>query len=111
MAAQRTTTKRDEVPGESDITLQAPAVSVEKVDGRHDIVEVVVSRTFTVKTGEYESMASFASAKMLVDSKTDFDAIALELADVLDIMQGPDLSLAKTVSKNRQSMIHGLLPN
>jgi acetolactate synthase regulatory subunit len=74
-----------------------------------NVVEVVASRSFKVNMGNYESADSFVSVKMTVTPDADFEQISGTLEDVIDTLQGADLILFKSLTKERTSIAHKLV--
>jgi acetolactate synthase regulatory subunit len=74
-----------------------------------NVVEVVASRSFKINMGNYESADSFVSVKMTVTPDADFEKISGNLEDVIDTLQGSDLILFKSLTKERNSIAHKLV--
>lgn len=73
-------------------------------------IEVVASRSFKVNMGNYESADSFVSAKMTVNLATPLEDVASTLGEIIDTLQGPDLELFKSLTTERKSIAHKLIP-
>lgn len=114
-ARQRKTSIGDDVSAESTEIVSEPIADVTQLPVSvttstiGNIVEVVASRSFKVNMGNYESADSFVSVKMTVTPDSDFERISAELEDVIDTLQGADLILFKSLTRETKSIAHKLV--
>jgi len=75
-----------------------------------DMIEITYSRSWELAVVQYEKMALFTSIKKVVPADSDLSAVGEEISDMLNEIQGADLTWARSMTSNKGSLITRVLP-
>lgn len=114
-ARQRKTAVGDDVSTESTEVVQEPLADVIPLDKvtmtpLGDTIEITYSRSWELAVVQYEKMSLFTSIKKVVPSDADLSAVGEEISDMLNEIQGADLTWARSMTSNKGSLITRVLP-
>lgn len=115
-ARQRKAPVGDDVSAESaDVVPEtiADVIPLDKVTVTPlgDTLEITYSRSWELAVVQYEKMSLFTSVKKVVPQDADLEVVGTEISDMLNEIQGADLSWARSMCTNRGSLITKVIPN
>lgn len=114
-ARQRQAAVRDDVPAESTEVVPeaiADVIPLDKVTmtPQGDTIEITYSRSWELAVVQYEKMSLFTSIKKVVPADSDLSTVGEEISDMLNEIQGADLTWARSMTNNKGSLITRVLP-
>lgn len=114
-ARQRKTPVGDDVSTEGTESVQetiADVIPLDKVtmSPQGDTIEITYSRSWELAVVQYEKMALFTSIKKIVPADSDLEAVGAEISDMLNEIQGADLTWARSMTNNKGSLITRVIP-
>jgi len=80
------------------------------VSEQGDTLEITYSRSWELAVVQYEKMSVFTSIKKNVPADSDLSAVGEEISDMLNEIQGADLTWARSMTSNKGSLITRVLP-
>lgn len=112
---QRKTSVGDDVSAESTEAVPEPLAEVIPLDKvtmspQGDMIEITYSRSWELAVVQYEKMALFTSIKRVVPADADLEAVGSEISDMLNEIQGADLTWARSMTNNKGSLITRVIP-
>lgn len=114
-ARQRKTAVGDDVPAESNDSVSetvADVIPLDKVTMTPlgDTIEITYSRSWELAVVQYEKMSLFTSIKKVVPAHSDLSAVGEEISDMLNEIQGADLTWARSMTSNKGSLVTRVIP-
>lgn len=112
---QRKTSVGDDVSAESTEAVSEPLAEVIPLDKvtmspQGDMIEITYSRSWELAIVQYEKMALFTSIKKVVSADSDLATVGEEISDMLNEIQGADLTWARSMTNNKGSLITRVVP-
>ena len=114
-ARQRKTSVGDDVSTEGTESVPetvADVIVLDKVtmSPQGDTLEITYSRSWELAVVQYEKMSVFTSVKQVVPADSDLSAVGEKISDMLNEIQGADLTWARSMTSNKGSLITRVLP-